>query len=114
MFDYPEALECIPCPLEKTVAIIGNKWSLLILKELHFTESEDKVVRFNELLRSLKPISSKTLSSKLKELVKFEVVRKEVIPTTPIQVRYSLTEKGRDLEMILTPMAQWGLKWHNK
>ncbi len=70
-------------------------------------------MRFNELSKSLKPISSKTLSVKLKELVNNEVVEKKIIPSTPVLIKYSLSEKGKDLEKVLGSMAEWSIKWHN-
>ncbi len=98
------------CPYEKTIKLIGNKWSLLIIKEFHLANSP---LRFNNLLRALRPISSKTLSAKLKDLVKYGVLKKEIISDTPIIVLYSLTNKGTELIKILDSMAKWSDKWHN-
>ena len=109
MLIYEEKIKDILCPVEKTIVLIGTKWSLMILKMLHLNKEP---MRFNELLRLLKPISSKTLSAKLKELVSFEIVDREIIPTTPVGIRYSFSEKGKDLEAIFTAMAKWSLKWH--
>ena len=109
MLLYEERLKDILCPVEKTIVLIGTKWSLMILKMLHLNKEP---MRFNELLRLLKPISSKTLSAKLKELVSFEIVDREIIPTTPVGIRYSFSEKGKDLDAIFTAMAKWSLKWH--
>ena len=99
------------CPYEEAIRLVGNKWSLQIIKELHLRK---KPVRFNEFIRALRPISSKTLSSKLKELANCGVIKKEVIAETPILVKYSLTEKGQELTPILDGMAQWTLKWRSK
>ena len=64
-------------------------------------------------MRALKPISSKTLSAKLKELTACGVINKEVIAETPVLIKYSLTPKGQELTPILDGMAQWTIKWRN-
>jgi DNA-binding HxlR family transcriptional regulator len=110
MFNYPKDLMNIPCPIEKTITLIGNKWSLLLLRELYLSNGP---LRFNNLLMALKPISSKTLSSKLKELTQYEIVKRNVENTTPVKVEYSLTEKGKDLTGVLLSMAEWSQKWHS-
>ncbi len=109
MLLYEEKIKDILCPVEKTVVLIGTKWCLMILKTLYNNKEE---MRFNELLKALNPISPKTLSAKLKELVSFEVVDREIIPSTPVGIRYSLSDKGADLDEIFTAMAKWSLKWH--
>ncbi len=99
----------INCPYEKTIKLIGNKWSLLIIKEFHLA---NKPLRFNNLLRLLKSISSKTLSAKLKDLIKYKVIKKEIVSTLPIIALYSLTDKGIELIKVLDSMAEWSIKWH--
>ncbi len=99
----------IKCPYEKTISIIGSKWNLMILKEIYL---QKKSMRFNQLMRSLKPISSKTLSTKLKELVKAGILERIVIPESPVIINYELTEKGRTLNHVLDAMADWSLKWN--
>jgi len=110
MLRYPEDLRDIPCPIEKTVVLIGSKWSILLIREFYLS---DGPLRFNDLLNSLKPISSKTLSSKLKDLVSYEIIERNVEDTTPVRVKYHLTEKGTDLAGILRAMAEWSQKWHD-
>ena len=110
MLEYPKALESIPCPVEKTVALIGSKWSILIVRELF---NENGSLRFSELFRRLEPISSRTLSKKLKELNKYEVIEKIIKSTSPPSTYYSLNEKGKDLASVLRAMAKWSLKWHS-
>jgi len=110
MLRYPEDLRDIPCPIEKTVSLIGNRWSILIIREFYLSGTS---LRFNDLLNSLKPISSKTLSSKLKDLVSYEIIERNVENTMPIRVEYRLTEKGKDLAGILRLMAEWSQKWHD-
>ena len=87
----------------KTIKIIGSKWTILILHELC-----EGTKRFGELERSLKGISPKTLSQRLKDLEKSGVVSKKVYPTVPLKVEYSLTEKGKSLKEIIDKMVEWG------
>lgn len=105
-----QGLENVPCQVEKAISLIGNKWSLFIIKELHFKAQS---MRFNELLRALKPISSRTLSLKLKELLKYEIIEKNVVSTSPPHSEYNLTERGEELTTVLTAMAEWNYKWYS-
>jgi DNA-binding HxlR family transcriptional regulator len=107
----PNEKETAKFLVEQTVAVIGDKWSLLILGELAFGESP---FRFNELLRRLKPISSKTLSVKLVKLQKHGIVRKVIEAASPPYTCYSLTEKGEDLVSALKAMADWSVKWQKR
>jgi DNA-binding HxlR family transcriptional regulator len=94
--------------VEQTVAIIGDKWSLLIIGELEFGKSPN---RFNGLMRELRPISSRTLSIKLAKLSDHGIVKKAFEDASPPYTQYSLTEKGKDLCNALKAMADWNLKW---
>jgi len=106
---YPDGFEEIVCPAEKTIVLIGNKWTLLIIRELVMA---DGPLRYNEIAKSLKKISSRTLSSRLKNLVNYGIVEKNIIDDSPIKVEYSLTEKGKELYKVTQPMADWSEKWH--
>jgi DNA-binding HxlR family transcriptional regulator len=99
------------CPYEQSIELIGDRSILLIVKELHLKR---KPLRFNELLLALGPLSSKTLSAKLKDLMRFEIIRKDIISTTPLVATYRLTEKGKGLIKILDMMARWSAQWHAK
>lgn len=108
--NFPEGFEEIVCPAEKTITLIGNKWSLLIIRELIIA---DGPLRYNELAKNLKKISSRTLSKKLKNMVNYGIIKKTIYDESPIKVEYSLTEKGKELYKVTQPMADWSLKWHN-
>jgi DNA-binding HxlR family transcriptional regulator len=95
--------------VEQTVAIIGNKWSLLIIGELAFGKSPS---RFNELQRELSPISSRTLSMKLAKLCENKIIQKTIENASPPYTHYSLTEKGIGLVIAFKAMADWNLKWY--
>ena len=91
------------CPIEKTLSIIGGKWTILILRDL-----ASGTKRFGQLQKSLNGISPKTLSSRLKELEKEGIVDKEVYPEIPPKVEYSLTSRGESLRTILHALIEWG------
>ncbi len=109
MKEYMAELQTMSCPVERTASLVGNKWSLLILKQLYYNGDP---LRFNQLLKVLKPISSKTLSLKLKDLEEYEVVSKEILPARPPMVQYQLTQKGMEFAEIFATMAKWSKKWH--
>lgn len=94
------------CPVERTLRIIGGKWTLLVLRDL-FTGTK----RFGELLQSLEGVSPKTLSDRLKELEGEGIITKTVYPEVPPRVEYALTAKGQSLWDILEAMRSWGDRW---
>ncbi|MBP3039059.1 helix-turn-helix transcriptional regulator [Bacillaceae bacterium Marseille-Q3522] len=96
----------IPCSIEKALNIIGNKWSFLVLRELY-----DGTKRFNELRRAITGISPNALTSTLKHLEKNEIIVRSVIPTVPVTVKYTLTEKGQAFHSVLKEMKKWGAEW---
>lgn len=98
----PKDEKCF-CPLEKTLSIIGGKWTLLILWNLY-----NGTKRFGQLQKSLQGISPKTLSQRLQELEKEGIVNKKVFPEVPPRVEYSLTPKGEGLKKIVIAIAEWG------
>jgi len=96
--------------IEKTIAIIGDKWSLLIIGQLALVKSPS---RFNELMRELKPISSRTLSIKLAKLSENKIVEKTIEGDSPPYTQYAITEKGKDLVDAFRAMGEWSKKWQS-
>lgn len=94
---------------EKINEIIASKWGLLILRELHF---RNRAMRFNELLNTLEPIGSRNLSLQLKKLLKWSMIEKNVLSTSPQSVEYSLTVKGREFTSIFQYLSKWSFKWN--
>jgi len=94
------------CPIVETANLIGKKWTLVVVRYL-----VDESKGFNDLKRSIKDISSKTLSVTLSDLERKGIVEREVHTKSPIRVEYSLTPKGRDLINLLEEMKKWGEKW---
>lgn len=96
----------VECCVEKALNVIGGKWSFLIIKNL-FTGKK----RFGELRKLLHDISPKTLTSCLRSLESNEIITREVYPTVPVTVEYSLTKKGEELDEIINAIYSWGEKW---
>ncbi|MFD1673740.1 winged helix-turn-helix transcriptional regulator [Alicyclobacillus fodiniaquatilis] len=96
----------IPCSIETVLNIIGGKWSFLVLKEL-YTGTK----RFSALQKSVVGISPKSLTDTLRHLEANGILARQVYPTVPVTVEYSLTEKGVDFHSVLKEMKRWGAKW---
>lgn len=96
------------CPINLTLEILGDKWSLLIVRDIMFGNRR----HFRELLRkSDERISSNILSDRLKTLVEKGVLTRVDDPTHKQKGIYSLTEQGIELLPILAQMAAWGFKY---
>ena len=107
IFTVPcSSAEAAECCVEKTLNIIGGKWSFLILKNLFSGKK-----RFGELRRLLHDINAKSLTNCLRSLEENGLINREVFATVPATVEYSLTEKGEDLKEIIMEMYLWGEKW---
>lgn len=102
----PKVPEHIECSIEKTLNVIGGKWSFLVLREL-FCGTK----RFGELHRNICGISPKALTDTLRHLEEQGVVERRAFPTVPVTVEYTLTPKGQDLHQILKEMKLWAAKW---
>jgi DNA-binding HxlR family transcriptional regulator len=94
------------CPIIETSMLIGDVWIICIFKELHFGPK-----RFNQFLANIPDISTATLSNRLKLLIKEDFVIREVTPTTPIQISYTLTPKGQDTGDIIEALKDFGRKY---
>lgn len=95
----------IVCPVERTLGIIGKKWTVLIIRDLLGGKK-----RFGELATSLLGISPRTLSARLDDLEENNVVSKKTFQEIPLHVEYTLTKKGKSLHSILEQMNKWGSK----
>ncbi len=100
-----EKLESLPaCPVETTLTLIGNKWQVLILRDLNLNGT----MRFKGLQRSIGQISQKVLTTNLRSMEESGIVRREVFAEVPPRVEYSLTELGQSLKPVLDAMWTWG------
>lgn len=91
------------CPVAATVALIGSKWKLLILRNLMA-----RPWRFNELKKNLDGISQKVLTDSLRALEADGIVLRTVYPEVPPRVEYSLSPLGESMRPILIAMESWG------
>jgi DNA-binding HxlR family transcriptional regulator len=98
--------EQVGCPVEITLALLGNKWKVLILREL-FAGTK----RFGELSRGVPGISQKMLTQQLRQMEQDNLVQRKIYAEVPPRVEYSLTEIGRSLSPILDAMHKWGTKY---
>lgn len=94
------------CPVETTLTLIGNKWEVLILRDLM-----DGTKRFGELRRSVGHISQKVLTSQLRTMEEAGLVHREVFAEVPPRVEYSLTPLGKSLQPVLDSMRDWGTEY---
>ena len=97
------------CPVEMTLQLIGDKWKVLIIRDL-LTGTK----RFSELMRSVTGITQKVLTSNLRSMEADGLVNRKVYPQVPPKVEYSLTETGLSLKPILDSMVQWGIEYRDK
>ncbi len=91
------------CPVETTFKLIGDKWKVLIIKELLVGTR-----RFGDLKKSVKGISQKVLTTNLRALEKDGILVRKVHKEVPPRVEYTLTDVGYSLMPVLNAMASWG------
>jgi DNA-binding HxlR family transcriptional regulator len=94
------------CPVCRTAEIVCGKWTLLVIRDLAEGRS-----RFCELERSLRGISPRTLSLRLRALEEEGIVERQTFPEVPPRVEYALTDKGRALVPLIEDMRTYGLQW---
>ena len=106
-----EILASLPaCPVETTLSLIGNKWQVLILRDL----LGNGTMRFKELQRSIGSISQKVLTSNLRTMEAEGLVHREVFAEVPPRVEYSLTELGQTLRSVLDALRAWGESYRGR
>lgn len=98
-----EIKELPACPVETTLSLIGDKWKVLILRDL-ITGTK----RFGELKKSIGTVSQKVLTAQLRNMEENGLIHREVFAEVPPRVEYSLTELGQSLKPILDAMQNWG------
>ena len=101
------------CPVETTLSLIGDKWKVLILRDLM-----SGTKRFGELKKSLGSVSQKVLTAQLRDMEDDGLVSRTVYAEVPPRVEYALTETGNSLKPIIDAMMSWGTdykaKWSEK
>ena len=101
--DKPMTDRLPACPVETTLTLIGDKWKVLILRDLM-----EGTKRFGELKRSLGNISQKVLTAQLRSMEECGLVERTIYAEVPPRVEYSLTGLGKSLRPILDAMKSWG------
>ena len=99
---------CLP-PIREALSVLGGKCSFMVLTHLSISPQ-----RFNQLRRNLDDISTKALTDTLRHLENNGVIHRQVFPTVPVTVEYSLTEKGKDFRTVLIAMYHWGKTWEKQ
>lgn len=95
------------CPrYHRAVELIGRRWTGAIVRTLMGGPR-----RFNELLAAVPGVSDRLLTERLRELERANIVRREVIPESPVRVVYELTESGVDLRSALDAIGHWAERW---
>ena len=94
------------CPVETTLLLIGDKWKVLILRDLM-----PGTKRFGELKKSIGSVSQKVLTAQLRDMEESGLLTRTVYAEVPPRVEYRLTDLGRSLEPILDAMRNWGVAY---
>lgn len=95
------------CPFyQKAVELLGSRWTGAVVRALSCD-----LYRFNDLRQAVPGLSDRMLSERLKELESEGVVRRSVIPETPVRVEYRLTEKGLALREVIDSISHWADVW---
>lgn len=95
------------CPVARTLNIIGERWTVLILRDFFL---RGKALKFNDLQESLAGISPNTLSSRLKALEEYKIIEKRLYEEHPPRAEYFLTARGKELGPVLKALKEWGQK----
>lgn len=95
------------CPVARTLDIIGERWTILILRDLFMQGPR----RFQDLQNSLSGIAPNTISARIKTLEEAGVVERKLYSEHPPRAVYSLTERGLALKPALLALRDWGEKY---
>lgn len=95
------------CPVATTVQLIGNKWKLLIIRNLIYTGTQ----RFTDFTKAIPGISKKVLTDNLRSLESDGLIIRKVYAEIPPRVEYSLSKLGETLKPILDAMSDWGTSY---
>jgi DNA-binding HxlR family transcriptional regulator len=97
----------LPCPVAKTLDIVGDRWTLLVIRDLLMLGPR----KYVDLSQSLKGIAPNVLSDRLKVLESHGLLEREFYEQHPPRALYKLTKKGADLSMVLQALLSWGNKY---
>lgn len=103
MHNQENTKELPACPVETTLMLIGDKWKVLILRDLM-----PGARRFGELKKSLGHVSQKVLTAQLRDMETSGLVSRKAYAEMPPRVEYALTELGYSLKPVLDALQDWG------
>lgn len=92
------------CPVARTLDLIGERWTLLILRDLVLQGPR----RFQDFQESLRGAAPNTLSARLKDLERAGLIERRLYSEHPPRLEYHLTDKGRSLGPVLKAIREWG------
>jgi DNA-binding HxlR family transcriptional regulator len=101
LYSHPELKNC---PIDTTFKVIGQKWIVLILREMFRNQTH-----FNHILQNLEGLTPRVLSQRMKTLQMLGIVEKRTVLESPIRIEYRLTDKGKALEPILLAAAIYSM-----
>src|SRR5476649_155179 len=102
----PVASTMPACPVAAALDVIGEKWTILILRDL----SRNPARRFQDLIESLKGCAPNTLSARLASLERHGLIERRLYEQNPPRMEYLLTDEGRDVLPVLAALTTWGRK----
>ena len=102
-------MELPACPVETTLMLIGDKWKILILRDLM-----EGTKRFGELKKSIGTVSQKVLTAQLRDMEDKGLLTRKVYAEVPPRGEYTLTETGYSLKQILDSMVAWGTDYQRR
>jgi DNA-binding HxlR family transcriptional regulator len=112
----PRILGCMPrrtfrqyCPIARTLDVVGERWSLLIVRELLLGPK-----RYTDLRQALPGMWTNLLAQRLRQLESAGVIRRRELPPPAARTVYELTDRGRELEEVLLALGRWGLPFLNE
>ena len=94
-----------PCPVANLLDIVGDKWTLLIVRDIIMGKRI-----YSEFQSSPEKIPTNILADRLKKLISEGIIHKEAYQQKPLRYEYQLTEKGKDLQLVMKSMVQWSNK----
>lgn len=104
--DSPEIENNCKASVSGVLDVLSGKWTFLVITEL-LKEPQ----RFNQLRRNLGNINTKGLTDTLRNLEEHQLINRQVFPTVPVTVEYSISEKGKAFSEMFTEMNRWKTEW---
>jgi DNA-binding HxlR family transcriptional regulator len=92
------------CPIARTLDLIGDRWTLLIVRDMFMEQS-----RFNQFLQQSPGLPPKILSDRLKKLEAHGLIQRRLYSQHPLRAEYHLTDRGRTLAPIIEALLAWGI-----